>query len=164
VVYLITFSCYGCHLHGAESGSVDRAHRLPGSPSLPADPALQSRDEVQLDQPPYQLDAPRRAAVLEAIREVCRYRSWRLLAAHVRSTHVHAIVESTLRPERVMQDFKSYASRALNRLALDSPGRHRWTRHGSTLWLWTPAEITSAIHYVSELQGLPMAVFRDPLL
>ena len=24
VVYLITFACYGCHLHGDPSGSVDR--------------------------------------------------------------------------------------------------------------------------------------------
>ena len=28
---LIAFACYGCHLHGDESGSVDREHNLPGS-------------------------------------------------------------------------------------------------------------------------------------
>jgi hypothetical protein len=32
VTYLITFSCYGCHLHGSESGSVDREHSARGAP------------------------------------------------------------------------------------------------------------------------------------
>ena len=26
MTYLITFACYGCHLHGEETGSVDPAH------------------------------------------------------------------------------------------------------------------------------------------
>jgi hypothetical protein len=30
MTYLITFVCYGCHLYGYESGSVDRGHNLPG--------------------------------------------------------------------------------------------------------------------------------------
>ena len=31
VRYFITFACYGVHLHGDESGSVDRNHAIPGS-------------------------------------------------------------------------------------------------------------------------------------
>jgi len=27
LTYLITFSCYGSHLHGSENGSVDRDHQ-----------------------------------------------------------------------------------------------------------------------------------------
>jgi REP element-mobilizing transposase RayT len=53
-------------------------------------------------------------------------RGWNLLAGHVRSNHVHAIVESETRPERIMNEFKSYASRELNRLGVDSPERKRW--------------------------------------
>ena len=38
MTYLITFACYGAHLHGNETGSVDRHHNRYGSPGLPADP------------------------------------------------------------------------------------------------------------------------------
>src|SRR5690348_14625961 len=36
--YFITFACYGGHLHGDESGSVDRRHNVFGSRSLETDP------------------------------------------------------------------------------------------------------------------------------
>jgi hypothetical protein len=36
MVYLLTFACYGCHLHGDEAGSVDRGHNVPGSPLVDA--------------------------------------------------------------------------------------------------------------------------------
>src|ERR1039458_5456600 len=35
------------------------------------------------------------------------------MAAHVRSNHVHTVVEAEVPPERVMSDFKAYASRYL---------------------------------------------------
>jgi REP element-mobilizing transposase RayT len=31
----------------------------------------------------------------------CAHRGWNLLAAHVRSNHVHVIVEAEIRPERM---------------------------------------------------------------
>ena len=55
-----------------------------------------------MDQAPYQLDQIRRDAVLEAIRGVCAHRGWSLLAAHVRSNHVHTVVEAEVPPERVI--------------------------------------------------------------
>src|ERR1035438_8833216 len=76
-----------------------------------------------MDQAPYHLDQIRRDAVLEAIQEVCVHRGWSLLAAHVRSNHVHTVVEAETPPERVMADFKAYASRRLNRMRLDEPKR-----------------------------------------
>ena len=47
-------------------------------------------------------------------RSNCAYRGWNLLAAHVRSNHVHIVVEAEAQPERNMNEFKSYASRELN--------------------------------------------------
>ena len=62
-------------------------------------------------QAPYLLDADSsRRMVLEALRDVCLHRGWSLLAAHVRTNHVHSVVESETRPEKVMNDFKSYAA------------------------------------------------------
>lgn len=80
-------------------------------------------------------------------------------AAHVRSNHVHAIVEAEVPPERVMNEFKSYASRALNRLGCDEPGRKRWARHGSTRWLWKDQDVRDALRYVAEGQGERMALY-----
>jgi REP element-mobilizing transposase RayT len=113
-----------------------------------------------MDQPPYHLDQVRRDAVLEAIQEVCEHRGWTLLAAHVRSNHVHTVVETEAEPERIMNDFKSYASRRLNRMELDIPNRKRWARHGSTRWLWEPQQVSAAIQYVVSEQGDAMSVFE----
>ncbi len=108
-----------------------------------------------MDQAAYNLDAIRRAAVLGTIQEVCGHQAWDLLAAHVRSSHVHAVVAAETRPERVMNAFKAYASR-LNRM---EPDRKRWARHGSTLWLWKPEQVAAAVQYVVDGQGEAMSVF-----
>jgi hypothetical protein len=91
VTYLITFACYGCHLHGSESGSVDPAHNVPGTPILDGNTARAAFERQRMEQSPYHLDQIRRDAVLEAIQEVSAHRGWGLLAAHVRSTHVHTV-------------------------------------------------------------------------
>lgn len=160
VTYLITFACYGCHLHGAESGSVDRTHNVHRTPVLEADFPRATAGSGLMDQAPYNLDEVRRGVVLAAIQEECTHRGWSLLAAHVRSNHVHAVVGAEVAPERIMGDFKVYASRRLNRMKVDEPGRKRWARHGSTRRLWKPQNVSAAIRYVVDDQGEPMAVFE----
>ena len=113
-----------------------------------------------MDQASYELERNRRSAVLAALQEACWHRGWRLLAAHVRTNHVHVVVEAEARPEKVMNDFKSYASRSLNRLGLDEGDRKRWARHGSTRWLWKSEDVLAAIRYVVAEQGDPMAAFE----
>jgi hypothetical protein len=51
VTYLITFACYGCHLHGAASGSVDAAHNIHGTPVLSEDSARAAWEKRRMDQP-----------------------------------------------------------------------------------------------------------------
>ncbi len=160
MIYLITFACYGCHLHGEESGSVDRHHSLPGSRLIDADRKRVLAERQRLEQPPSAMDSSRRETVLTALRERCSDRQWSLLAAHVRTNHVHIVVAADARPERVMNDLKSYASRCLNRLGLDEPDRKRWARHGSTRWLWKPQNVSAALRYVVDEQGHPMSVFE----
>jgi REP element-mobilizing transposase RayT len=149
-------------LHGSEAGSVDRNHNVPGSPLIEVDPKRVLADQRQMGQPPYLLDEHRRAVVLASLMERCTENHWHLLAAHVRTNHVHVVIEADIKPERIMNDLKSYASRCLN--ASETP-RKRWTRHGSTRWLWNPENVTAAIGYVLESQGEPMAVYEaeEPL-
>ena len=98
--------------------------------------------------------------LLASLRERCAQQNWNLLAAHVRTTHVHIVVEAEARPERIMNDIKAYASRCLNQTGLDEAGRKPWARHGSTRWLWKPEHVSAAIRYVVDEQGDPMAVFE----
>jgi REP element-mobilizing transposase RayT len=147
-------------LHGDDSGPVDRNHNAVGGRVLEEDPRRRATERSLMPQPPYTLDKGHREGVLEALKEVSSFRNWALLAAHVRTTHVHVVVDANDSPEKVMNDFKSYASRYLNRMHVDAPGRRRWARHGSTRWLWTPENVTSAIDYVVRGQGEPMAVFE----
>ncbi|MGC4050684.1 MAG: hypothetical protein QM757_15015 [Paludibaculum sp.] len=159
MTYLITFACYGSHLHGDGDGTVHRTDTCKFAPFLAPNPRLALAERRLMDQPPYQLDQPRREFVLGSIVEVCVHREWTLLAAHVRRTHVHVVVVSEALPERVMLEFKANASRKLNQLELDLPGRKRWSRHGSTRWLNTAGAVSAAVQYVLEEQGRPMAVY-----
>jgi hypothetical protein len=160
MTYLLTFTCYGTHLHGAAAGSVDRFHNAPGNRAVDDDPRRVGLELERMGQPPYCMDEGRRRVVLAGIQERCRQRNWFLRAAHVRTNHVHLVVDAEAKPERVMNDLKSYASRRLNLEPLDKPARKRWTRHGSTRWLWTPESVTAAIVYVVGGQGEPMASLK----
>jgi hypothetical protein len=82
-------------------------------------------------------------------------------AAHVRRHHVPTVVAAEAEPERVMQDFKAYASRRLNGMNLDKPNRKRWARHGSTRWLWKSQHVSAAIEYVIAEQGDAMSAFES---
>jgi hypothetical protein len=143
--YFISSACYGVHLHGHESGSVDRRHNVPGSRLVEANPERVAVKRQPMDQAPDCL--------------VCFDRGWSLWAAHVRTNHVHVVVEADVRPEKVMNAFKSYASRGLNRLEIDGGDRKRWARHGSTRWLWKDEDVQEAIRYVVSGQGEPMEVY-----
>jgi REP element-mobilizing transposase RayT len=162
LAYLITFSCYGTWLHGDEGGSVDRRHNIARTPPAPAHPRLRQAERDRMQQAPYEMDNQRQGIVLSAIREACLYRGWALATAHVRTKHVHLVVHALEAPEKVMGDLKAHASRKLNEADLDGANRKRWTRHGSTRYLWKPDDVEAAIIYVISEQGQPMAVYENP--
>jgi len=131
MAWFITFTCYGTHFHEP--------------------PRLAAWEQRRLRQAPYAL-----CPQLASIQDTCRHRGWRLLAAHVRTTHVHLVVQSEQPPEFVMSVVKTNASDALNSAGLDPTARRRWTRHGST----RPAsDVERVIAYVADGQGEPMEVY-----
>ena len=163
LAYLITFTCYGCHLPGHAKGSIHRRENAFGTPALTPSHRRVAGNRRRLRQPPYHLSDPtQRKLVMEAIRESCRYRSWGLIAAHVRTNHLHGIVQASTSPEEVIKTWKGYASRRLNRFHWDDVGRRRWTRGGSRKYLWYPWEVSAAVRYVIEGQGKPLEVYLDP--
>ena len=69
MTFFITFTCYGCHLHGEESGSVSRGRNLFGSRRLEGDPKRVSAEQQRMVQAPYNMDRSRRDAVLSALQQ-----------------------------------------------------------------------------------------------
>lgn len=159
MTYLITFACYGCHLHGDSTGSVDPDHNIPGSRPIDANVRREAWERSRMNQPPYSMDQPRRQAVLTSMVDRCLDRTWDLLAVHVRRNHVHVVVNGEPSPERIMNDLKSFASRRLNELGFEGADRKRWARHGSTRWLWNREAVLAAVEYVVDKQGERMAVY-----
>ena len=150
--YLLTFTCYGSYIPG-QQGAIDRDHHVPGSRVPGPRPKLRQHVDAFPKQARYEMHQDERVIILTAITEVCRHKCWRLLAAQVRSNHVHTVVDADVAPEAVVNALKSYASRALNLHAPGHAGRIRWARHGSTRYLWSPARVAAAVRYVLDKQG-----------
>lgn len=155
--YLITFTTYGTWLHGNQAVSVRKHYHPPGTELLSANSMLEKAEIATLEDRPFTMNAPKRRIVLEAILAVCHYRSWTAYAVHVRSNHVHAVIAGKMPGERIMNDFKVYSTRSLQRSVGDPLPETLWTRHGSTRYLWTQQELSEAICYVRDQQGKTMA-------
>lgn len=161
LAYFITFTTYGTWLHGTDKGmgSVDDEHNQFGAPFIAPDTRRLSAARDAMKQPPYALDTLRRTIVRDAIVGLAAEKEWRLWALHVRSNHVHVVVSADREPGRLMSDMKARASRELNRLGIDHAGRMRWTRHGSTRYLFEWPAVEASIRYTLDEQGERMAYF-----
>jgi REP element-mobilizing transposase RayT len=150
LAYLITFRCYGTWLHGDDRGSVDRDHNVHGAPFLPGKPDWSRSEAKRMKHPAISLSVRMRVLVEASIREVCAVRAWSLHALKALSGHVHSVVSATQTPERVMNDFKTWCTRRLRVSGEIARGGRTWSRHGSTRYLWTPADVEQACRYVNE--------------
>jgi hypothetical protein len=156
MTYLLTFNCYGSHLPGDVRGSVDRLRGNHRGGYLTPSTALVDSSRRLMRDAPYQMNFDDASLVLGTLREVCAFRNWNLLAAHVRTTHVHVVAGQISDANRAIADFKAYASRSLN---MRTGYARRWAREGSTRPLRTGEAISAAIRYVAESQGKPIAVY-----
>ncbi|MCW5766987.1 MAG: hypothetical protein KIT68_13540 [Phycisphaeraceae bacterium] len=153
LAYFITFHTYGTWLHGHEHGSVTHSRNRVGEPRVGSSVRLRRAMAASMVNEIYQLDRPGVAAVDAAIREVCRIKRWALLALHVRTTHVHAVVSCGCAPETAMRTFKAWASRRLREVGAAGPTQRVWSRHGSTRWITSQATLESACGYTLYQQG-----------
>jgi REP element-mobilizing transposase RayT len=158
LAYFITFSCYGSHISGQE-GCIDRKRNAFGS--RPPDPnrAKEKWIRSRMATEAHIITGERRPIVLESIKSVCQFRGWYLYAAHVRTNHVHVVTSADTTPEKLLNTLKSYCSRALN--VHEGEVRPRWTRHGSTRYLWTREAVEDSIAYVVSHQGEPLSLFQS---
>jgi hypothetical protein len=152
--YFITFSCYGSRLHGDERSTVRRDRNGVGTPLLGWDERLEEAERAQMKQEPFVLDARRRACVADSVARTAEVRGWAMHVMNVRTQHAHVVVSAPeVRPERVMNDFKAWATRALRESGLAGSEERVWSRHGSTIYLWRDEDVGDACWYVRERQG-----------
>jgi len=163
LAYLLTFSTYGTHLPGSEKGWVDEKHRAFGGPVMAGNPLREAYWRMHLKEPPWILDEETQPTTLEAILTVCNNRGWFVHGIHVRTTHVHAVVSGGAPPEKMLSDFKAYATRALRSTNPGNQRRHYWTHHGSTRYIWDEVSLRAGIDYVLNQQGTLMAHHPDQI-
>lgn len=151
---LITFRCYGTWLHGDERGSIDRFNNIYKSPYMPTSKGFAKFNQEELKGEPVFLNAKQRATVGDAIREVCDYRNWFLRALNVRTNHVHVVVSvGSTNPGKVLNNFKSYATRKMRENGCWQFEHSPWSNKGSKRLLWNERSIEIAVEYVINGQG-----------
>jgi REP element-mobilizing transposase RayT len=153
LAYLLTFRTYGTWLHGDQRGSYTHQNRDHGSKYISPNVPLRQAMEAGIKNKPIILTHRERGLVHEAIMEVSKFREYDLKAINVRSNHTHAVVSKALKPEKIVNDFKAYATR---RLRSDAGYPHDvkiWARGASTKYLWKPRHVELAIDYVLYSQG-----------
>lgn len=154
LAYLITFRCYGTWLHGDERGSVDRTHNKFQTPYISVNEKWRAFNAKQLKCEIVILNARQRKIVEEAIREVCDFRNWLLRAINVRTNHIHAVASiGTRKPERALNDFKSYSTRKMRENGCWIFDTSPWADKGSMRHLWNERSIELANDYVINGQG-----------
>ena len=108
-----------------------------------------------MKQPERTLDLHQRQLVEVAIRGVAAHRGWEVHAINARSNHVHVLASGAVRPERMLNDFKVWATRRLAEAALLEPGAQVWARGGSRRYIWRQEDMEAAHRYVVEAQDDP---------
>ena len=134
----LTFTTYGTHLHGSETGSVSRTQRNLGAPMVPWNAAF--RDQAKrLLQPEFTLEKSDRLRALHSVVNSCACRGWHLFCVHVRTNHIHVISQADVPVDQMLIYLKA---RATKELKAYYPSRQRfWTKRGSTRYLWEPTSL-----------------------
>ncbi|NOT47517.1 MAG: hypothetical protein HOP17_07175 [Acidobacteria bacterium] len=162
IAYLLTFRTYGTWLHGDDRGSVRRNgnNRYQGpkvSASVPLSEAMVEGQRGSI----FVLNSDQRRCVEAAITEVCEFRNYLLRAVNVRTNHAHVVASAGVKPEKIVNDFKVYATRRLRKEGMCDGEQKIWSRGASTRYLWKPRHVEAAIDYVKYCQEDVPFEFRD---
>ncbi len=168
--WLLTWTTYGTWLPGDGRGFVSEVRDehgekvLHNAPATPCDsdlPPLQAYAAAIMTEDAVLLERAPAEALAEQLRETAGHRGWRLLALAVMANHVHVLVgvPGDPDPEKLLGDFKAWATRRLN----SGWGRrkHWWTQSGSRRRKTTAAALREAVVYVRD-QPYALVVWLDP--
>jgi REP element-mobilizing transposase RayT len=167
--WLLTSTTYGTWLPGDERGFVSRVKDGPGPrvlhnvPETPVDQdiaGLRQSAREMLKCSPILMSQEQAIVVLNQFRETAAYRNWQLQAGAVMANHFHLVVAAgaDIHSTTLLRDFKSYASRALNRKWPKPASGTWWTESGSRRSLPDERAVVAAIEYVRH-QQTPLAMW-----
>lgn len=160
--YFLTFTTYGNWLPGDKRLSVNRKKNVIATPKTEPNIQLHETAVQNQKQQTIKFNARQRTIVLNTTQSVCKHYEWMLLAAHIRSNHVHIVVQSDKSPEFVMKQIKAYCTRHLRKDDTFFVNQTVWTRHGSTRYIWESCKLFPVMKYVIEEQGDKMACYYQP--
>ena len=164
LAYLLTFRTYGTRHHGDDRGSVGRKYfNEYNAPKMKPSERLAATERSAQNFPAFVLIPEARQVVADAIAEVCKHREYLLHGLNVRSNHAHAVVSDDGPPEKIVEAFKSYSTRALRSNGFADRETKVWARHCSTRYLWKPSSVEAAIHYCLYFQGDEFPSFDEVL-
>jgi REP element-mobilizing transposase RayT len=168
-VWLLTWTTYGTWLPGDDRGFVSNVrdgdgpeikHNDPGTPYDAKQRGLALAAREQMKGEAVWLSAKLAEPLAAQFRETAAYRGWSLLALAIMANHVHLVVgvPGDPEPETLLRDFKSYASRCLNKIAGKPGSGTWWTAGGSRRKLPDDRAVQAAIRYVQN-QYKPLLVW-----
>lgn len=176
--WLLTSTTYGTWLPGDSRGSIASVRdRRPGDPSgtnriehdrvgeawEPPLSGIEKSSRDLMNGEPIWLTVGQAGVLQDQFRESAAYRGWRLQAASIMRNHFHLVVrvEADVDPEKLLQTFKSYGSRALNKQYGKPASDTWWTKSGSKRKLRDEAAVLAAVNYVLNRQHQPLLTWCD---
>jgi REP element-mobilizing transposase RayT len=158
--WFFTWRTFGTWLPGSEGfvGHYEgtdgrrRIDNVPGEKTTTAMPALAAYAAQSMKQEAVYLCAVQARAIFDQMQETARYRNWRIDAVAVLASHVHVVfgVPGDPSPSDLLRDWKSWTSRALNRL---SRRQRWWVDGGSKRPLKSVEQWIGAIRYVRDQEN-----------
>jgi REP element-mobilizing transposase RayT len=170
--WLLSWTCYGNWLPGAQRGFVGNVrelgeqvvHNIPGTPYDADMPRLEAWVREQMTGPPVTLERPEAEALVAQYQETARIRQWGLQAASVMFNHTHIVVgvPGDPDPQTILETFKSWATRAVKKIRPIPPNGTFWTVNGSKRKLPDENAVRAGVIYVVKKQPNPLAVWFAP--
>lgn len=115
--------------------------------------------------PPIRLIADQAPVFLEQFQETTQHRGWQLVAVGIMANHIHMVtgVPGDPDPEKLLQSYKSYGSRTLNKHWTKPASDTWWTESGSKRKLADEASIFAAVEYIRN-QEYPLLIWINPIV
>lgn len=170
--WLLSWTTYGTWLPGDQRGFVGELrdvtggkiiHNTPGTPYDFDIAPLAEFSRSVMKGPPIYLIGEQAIAVLGQFQETSQHRHCELCAAAIMANHAHLVVgvPGDPDPAKLLNDYKAYASRALNRRWGKPSSDTWWTESGSRRILRSDQALLAAIRYVKN-QANALVVWVNP--
>jgi REP element-mobilizing transposase RayT len=148
IAYFITWTVYGTHLQGAETG-----WRKSGGEQKLSEPALEIWHKQRLTYQIQLLNKLQRKIVENAVEAHCQHRLWQLWKCNARSNHVHAVVTAKSHRGNIVRDqLKANCTRCLREKSTVFRDRPVWTEGGDWQCINSEDELQQVIEYVEIAQ------------